>query len=490
MKLDLLLVAAYLCSLPIIGLIARRQSRENSLRDYYLAGGSIALVPLIFTLYATQYSGNTLFGMAGKAYRGGPLLLFALVPGMMMAVVILRLLAKKLYQLSRENSFVTIIDFFNYRYKSSLFSQVVNFLFLLVLLSYVLSNFKAIGLLISEASEGKLTFAASVFLMATFMAIYESLGGMRGVVMTDMLQGGLLLLGCALIFTTTLSYFDGVGSFFSSLQTTWHSSESLGWYDFGLREFCFVLSIILLFSSVCVYPHAVQRIYAARSWSTLKKSLVVMTWMPLVTTLPILLTALAGHSILTPVEVGDSDGIILLIIEKLASDFPMTQVLLAGFTAMVAAAIMSTMDSALLSVNAAIINDIVRPLFPSISNRRLTISGKLFSWILLFGVATLAIVLPQSIWKLIILKLEIMIQILPAFVLGIIGTKTKTLSVGLGLVVGVIATLLLNITTHSDSSSLGWFGFHHGIVGLGFNLFVVVLVGFSTSKIQRERQRS
>lgn len=174
--------------------------REVSVREYYLAGGRLFLIPLVFTFYATQYSGNTLFGMAGKGYRDGPVLLFSLVPGMMFSVVILKLIAKKLYHVSQENRFITIIDFFNYRYKNQRFSNYLNFLFILVLLSYVLTNFKAIGLLISEISNGSLSPSISILIMAFFMAVYESIGGMRGVVITDTLQGGMLMLGCGLIF--------------------------------------------------------------------------------------------------------------------------------------------------------------------------------------------------------------------------------------------------------------------------------------------------
>ena len=39
--------------------------------DFYLAGRSSGLAVLFLTLYATQYSGNTLFGYTGKTYRIG-----------------------------------------------------------------------------------------------------------------------------------------------------------------------------------------------------------------------------------------------------------------------------------------------------------------------------------------------------------------------------------------------------------------------------------
>ena len=67
----LAVMLAYLTSLLIIGWWANRASKESSARDYYLAGSSLGVVSLFFTLYATQYSGNTLLAAPGKAYRTG-----------------------------------------------------------------------------------------------------------------------------------------------------------------------------------------------------------------------------------------------------------------------------------------------------------------------------------------------------------------------------------------------------------------------------------
>ena len=63
----------------------------ENLRDFYLAGGGLTALPLFFTLYATQYSGNTLFGFAGNAYREGPVIFFAAL-GMAMAIASYRCL--------------------------------------------------------------------------------------------------------------------------------------------------------------------------------------------------------------------------------------------------------------------------------------------------------------------------------------------------------------------------------------------------------------
>jgi len=64
-------VGAYLVSLILIGVVGRFARKEDSLSDFYLSGRGMGLFVLFLTLYATQYSGNTLIGMAGKSYRQG-----------------------------------------------------------------------------------------------------------------------------------------------------------------------------------------------------------------------------------------------------------------------------------------------------------------------------------------------------------------------------------------------------------------------------------
>jgi solute:Na+ symporter, SSS family len=93
-------VGIYLCSLLLIGWRGYKARREDTLRDFYLAGGGFGFSVLVLTLYATQYSGNTVFGVAGAAYREGFGWLIA-VHYMLAIVVCYLIFAPKLYTLSR-----------------------------------------------------------------------------------------------------------------------------------------------------------------------------------------------------------------------------------------------------------------------------------------------------------------------------------------------------------------------------------------------------
>jgi len=65
----LLFLGLYVLSLIAVGAWGRLRRQENSLSDHYLGGRDIGLGVLVLTLFATQYSGKSLFGFTGQAYR-------------------------------------------------------------------------------------------------------------------------------------------------------------------------------------------------------------------------------------------------------------------------------------------------------------------------------------------------------------------------------------------------------------------------------------
>lgn len=468
MSLTLYLIAGYLLILPLIGLWAFKQSKGENLNDYFLAGGSVGTIALVFTLYATQYSGNTLFGFAGNAYRNGLIALFSVV-GMSSVVVFFALYARKLYPQAKTQKFITITDYLKHRYQHEGLAQLVNLVLVIGLFMYILTNFKAIGLLVSQLSNGQVSLLQAVMLMALFMAIYESLGGMRGVILTDIIQGSLLFIGITTVFLVTLHYFDGLPALLSAISTETSSpGQQLNSADWRRG-----ISIILLFGlAISLYPHAVQRVYAAKNWPSLRNSMLVMFLLPLITTLPIILISLAARLTLPEIEATQTDQIVPLYLAQLSAHYPYIDWLIALFMAAGMAAIMSTIDSALLSANSAITQDVLHAHIPSISEKQLTIIGRVLTWVLLFLSAYFAANLPQNIWSLMIVKLEIMAQAMPAVMLGLYLPRLRAMPVLMGLIVGLVVTLVLRF----GDTGLPLYNIHAGLWGVGTNLLTLAIV--------------
>ena len=99
-------ITVYLISLIGIGYWGMRARTENSLKDFYLAGSGVGFMVLVLTLYATQYSGNTLFAFTGKTFRIGYAWLMS-VHFMTSIIVVYLVFAPKLHRLAKQKNFIT-----------------------------------------------------------------------------------------------------------------------------------------------------------------------------------------------------------------------------------------------------------------------------------------------------------------------------------------------------------------------------------------------
>ena len=205
----LIFMGLYLFSLIGIGLAGRLARKENTLSDFYLAGRGMGVFVLLLTLYATQYSGNTMIGFAGKAYRSGyqSLVMVVFMSSIIGAYLIY---APKLFRLSKKHGFITTGDFIHHRFKNTALTIIIVLLSIVALGNYILTNLKAIGYIVVAATGGKIGFAQGIIILSLIMVIYETLGGMRSVAWTDVIQGVILLLGVILIFIVIQIEYGGM----------------------------------------------------------------------------------------------------------------------------------------------------------------------------------------------------------------------------------------------------------------------------------------
>ncbi len=165
----------------------------------------------------------------------------------------------------------------------------------------------------------------------------------------------------------------------------------------------------------------------------------------------------------------------MLLLTDLGNAIPDLRLLLVLFVAAVMAAIMSTVDSALLAISSIFTQDLYRPLRPNVSQAHLTYVGKLFSWVLMAVMALLAIYLPQTIWKLTVLKLELLVQAAPAIILGVRSWRPKSFGLIAGIIAGVSVTVSLKFGLDFGMGlSTKPLGIHAGLWGLLVNVGVLI----------------
>ena len=122
----LIFIGIYLSTLIIIGFFGYHARQENTLKDFYLAGNGFGLVVISLTFYATQYSGNTLFGYSGMTYRIGYAWIMCI--HFMTAIIACYLIfAPKLYKRARQFNYITPTDYLQHRFFSNSITILFNF---------------------------------------------------------------------------------------------------------------------------------------------------------------------------------------------------------------------------------------------------------------------------------------------------------------------------------------------------------------------------
>ena len=158
--------------------------------------------------------------------------------------------------------------------------------------------------------------------------------------------------------------------------------------------------IVLVGFGAAIYPQAIQRVYAARNVLVLKRSLAVMAFLPLTTALVSVVIGLlmaAHHPELSDrnmagLPIPSETVLTLMCLEIMqASVFGYWLVVLI-FSALLAA-VMSTADSALLSISSMVTHDLYGRTFrPDADQAHLTRVGKMVTWVVLIPIVWAALV--------------------------------------------------------------------------------------------------
>jgi SSS family solute:Na+ symporter len=144
----------------------------------------------------------------------------------------------------------------------------------------------------------------------------------------------------------------------------------------------------------------------------------------------------------------------------------------------VLAAMMSTADSALLSISSMLTKDICATYtMRGASEAQLTRVGKIFSWSIIVVLIALAVLLREksTLVQLMDRKLDLLIQLVPAFILGIRWRGLRAQAVLAGLVIGVGLALMLAFGDFPVTTNGKVYGFHPGLVALLPNIFIAVV---------------
>lgn len=231
----LLVSLLYFAAMVIIGILSSRRNAEAS--DYLVAGRSLNVTMTAVSLAAVQIGVGIVLGSSSNAYESG------IWPGMYYAIgcgaglVVAGLVSAR--KLRAQEGYVPL-DYFAHRYGESrgirLWAWLSN---IPSLLGIFIAQLIAAGSILAGFD---IPFKWAMLITAAVIIIYTTIGGMWGIVLTNVVQTVIIVVALPVLMIATLSRYSAAGGSIPDLLTTPFIPEGL-WTRFIYLVVPFLLSI-------------------------------------------------------------------------------------------------------------------------------------------------------------------------------------------------------------------------------------------------------
>jgi len=368
-SVDLLILAVYLAAMMALGLALARGNRDQE--DFFLAGRSMRWPFVGFSLLATNFSSTGLIGLAGDAYATG----ISVYNYEWMAALVLIVFALFLLPSLLRARVYTLPEFLELRYSRAIRLYLAVLQLLLSVVVGAASVLYAGSLVLTMIFPGVPAWVLIAGLGAV-TGVYAISGGLRAVMITDLVQGILLMAVSVLI---TILAMQAAGGWQAVLDAAPPEKLSLilPADDPGVPWTGLVTGLPLLGLYFWTTSQtAVQRALAAKSMAHGQWGALFCAFLKLS---PLFIMVLPGTAalVLYP-DLPRADLVYpMLMFDLLPAG--LLGLALAGFLA----ALMSSLDSELSSSATLVTMDFVRLRWPQLSGRALLRTGRITSLVLL-----------------------------------------------------------------------------------------------------------
>lgn len=412
--------------------IASQKGDNNSEEEVMLAGRSIPLWIAIFTMSATWVGGGYINGAAEATYNSG--LVWVQAPwGYALSLMIGGFFfAKKM----RRYQFRTMLDPLAQRFGK----KTAAFFFLPALTGEVFwtaAILSALGTTFGVVLG--LDFQNAIILSAVIAIAYTALGGLWAVALTDVIQMVLLLIGLFITIPYALDYIGGWDTAWAAYQVKFGAAasffpsvEALGSYYWNWWDY----ALLLIFGGI---PWQVyfQRVLSAKDEDTARNLSILAGFVCLLAAIPPIVIGVIGN-VADWTSLGGTPANSLEILPSVMKSMTPPIVATIGLGA-VAAAVMSSADSSILSSSSMASWNIYRPIInPNVNAKQLAKVIKACIWIV--GIAATLIALQvKSIYALWFLCSDFVYCLLfPALVCALFDPKANKYGAIAGLVVASV----------------------------------------------------
>ena len=253
-------------SLIFVFLGLYNSKKYQGINNYLTANRNIGLFSLTTSLTASALGAWILFGPASAATWGGIGAIIGYSLGTAFPMFFLIYLGKKIRKEFPKGS--SLIEFMRKKFGKSLFKLIL-LMTIFYMFIFLCAEVTAVAVLINYISGTDLWITALIVLVSTL--VYTLYGGLRASIFTDNIQMvviGILLL-ISLIYINSFTGSEFSFEFISKKNPQLLSSSYIPSYTAGLTFFIAVAATNLF------HQGNWQRVYAAKNFETLRKSLII-----------------------------------------------------------------------------------------------------------------------------------------------------------------------------------------------------------------------
>lgn len=473
----LIVTISYFCLLGFIGWWCLRQNQ--GLRDYFTMSGKAGAILAGLAYFSTQYSMSTFMGVPGSIYHVGYAGMSVSVPGIAFSMIIPALLVgRRLIKLGHRYKMLTMADYLADRYESTAIRGLLAVLMLIFIVPMMGAQTIGAGVIFTTYT-GAPQWVGIVVMGVTVM-LYCMAGGIRSVMITDVIQGCLMVVTAVTTFVVSLKLGGGLEAINAKLAATDINylqfpghNNSYPWQNYA--------SMIVMWSFFCIgQPHLFTKFFTMKNYSTMFKAVILGTLGMWFSASFIEWCGVTGVASFPGIPGKESDFIIPLILQAGLPSF-VSALMVAG----IFSAGMSTISSLLLTSTSAVSRDLYQRILKRDATDEDTLKLSRIVTVVLGVIAIMiGIMKPSSIFTIILFAFGGLGIWAAPIILGMYWKRTTKAGVFTAVILGEIFYILLLTQLKSWS-----FGFNPLIVAFAVTMVILVVVSLFTKPVSEATVR-
>ncbi len=437
----------YLGIMAFIGWYAGRKT--NNIGDFFVLSGKAGVVVSGIAYFSTQFSMGTFLGTPGTIYGVGYAGMAISVPGAVFCMILPALLiGRKLITLGHKYGFLTMADYLTDRYHSKNMSGVLGVMMLFFLVPMMGAQIIGAGVIVHVFTG--LPEWVGVVGMGIIVILYCMTGGMKGAMMTDVIQGSLMIATAVVTFIVSIV----MGGGFSNINHTLQSMNE-AYLTFpganGYMPWTYYVSNIVLWSFFTMgQPHLFTKFFAMKDHKTMFKAILLGTAGMFFSATLIEWAGVNGIASIQNIE--KADQIIPMILQRGMNPF-LASIFIAG----IVAAGMSTIDGILVTTTGAVTRDIYQKIInKNATDETVMKLSKVVTVIIGIIVICFGVFQPGSIFEINLFAFSGMAIFVVPILFGIYWKKATAKGAIASVIVGIISLLLFTLNPSVKALAMGF----------------------------------